>query len=112
MTRLKIAEILKASPVEPEHLDLARVELYRRLLESFPPVVVFETEEGFLLADGYHRVAAALREGRETIEAEVRAGSRSDALDYAAEVGARQRGLSAREAREHVLKRYPESGDG
>jgi ParB-like chromosome segregation protein Spo0J len=42
---------------------------------------VFDTEEGLLLADGYHRVAAALKEGRKTVEAEVRRGSRHDALE-------------------------------
>ena len=50
-------------------------------------MVVFDTPEGPLLADGHHRLAAAGRLGRKTVEAEVRAGSRQDALRYAAEVG-------------------------
>jgi ParB-like chromosome segregation protein Spo0J len=57
------------------------------MLDDLPPVVVFDTPEGPLLADGHHRLAAAGRLGRKTVEAEVRAGSRQDALRYAAEVG-------------------------
>jgi ParB-like chromosome segregation protein Spo0J len=108
MTRLKIAEHLASPPVDPEsHLDPERVEHYRRSIDAIPPVVVFETDEGLLLADGYHRVAAALQEGRDTVEAEVRSGSRHDALNYAVAVGAAQRGLSEDEVREHILRQHP-----
>jgi ParB-like chromosome segregation protein Spo0J len=74
MTLLAIADILAQ-----RHLDPSRVDIYRLTIARFRPVVVFETEDGLLLADGYHRVAAALREGRETIEAEVRSGTRAEA---------------------------------
>ena len=113
MARLKIVDILATSPVDPEgHLDPERVEGYRRSIDLLDPVVVFETEDGLLLADGYHRIAAAMREGRTTIEAEVRRGSRREALEYAAAAGARQRGLSPEEVMDHVVERYgPESTD-
>lgn len=71
---------------------------YESELEHAPPVVVFETEEGLLLADGYHGLAAARKRGFATIKAEVRPGSRQDALLYAAEAGARQRGISVEQA--------------
>jgi ParB-like chromosome segregation protein Spo0J len=106
MITLKIADILANSPVDPERrLDAERVEHYQRSIDHLAPVVVFATEEGLLLADGYHRLAAARKEGRETIEAEVRTGSRHDALEYAMAVGAAQRGLSPDEARQHILRR-------
>jgi hypothetical protein len=90
MTALRIDDLLANAPVDPEaHLDAERVERYAGRTEALPPVVVFDTEEGLLLADGYHRVAAARRRGLETIEAEVRLGSRQDALRYAARVGGR-----------------------
>ena len=77
MPRLKIADLLANAPSDPEaHLDPARVERYALMLDDLPPVVVFDTPEGLLLADGYHRLAAARRRGLETVEAEVRAGSR------------------------------------
>jgi ParB-like chromosome segregation protein Spo0J len=67
-----------------------------------PPVVVFETSEGLLLADGYHRVAAARLRGDETVLADLRKGSRRDALRYAAVTGAAQRGISVEEALGHI----------
>jgi len=107
MVRLKIVDILETSPVDPEgHLDPERVEGYRRSIDLLDPVVVFETEDGLLLADGYHRIAAAVREGRATIEGEVRKGSRTEALAYAAAAGARQRGLSLEEVKDHVVEKY------
>jgi ParB-like chromosome segregation protein Spo0J len=75
------------------------------VFDALPPVVVFETPEGPLLADGYHRVAAARRRGLETVEAEVRPGSRHDALRYAAKVGAAQRGISPEEAALYIRRR-------
>ncbi len=64
MTRLAIADILVTASVDAQgHLDPARVDFYRRTIDRFPPVVVFDTENGLLLVDGYHRVAAALRRG-------------------------------------------------
>ena len=81
MARLRIAELLANAPIDPEaHLDAARVERYARTLDALPPVVVVDTPEGLLLADGYHRVAASRRLGLEEVEAEVRTGPRRDAL--------------------------------
>ena len=106
MRRVRVVDLLAGAPVDPEsHLDAARVERYAQILDELPPVVVFDTEEGLLLADGYHRVAAARRRGRETVEAEVRPGSRHDALLYAAAVGAAQRGISPDEAAAYIRRR-------
>ena len=58
--------------------------------DASAPVVVYETAEGLLLVDGHHRVAAARQRGATTIEAEIRHGSRHDALRYAAAKAAAQ----------------------
>ena len=108
MTTLKVADIVANSGVQSSHLDAQQVEIYRRSVDRLPPVVVFETQEGLLLADGYHRLAAAVAEGKETIEAEVRHGSRHDALAYAVTVGAAQKDMSPEEVQERILKRYGE----
>ena len=106
MSRLKIADLFANVPIDPEtHLDASRVERYSQMLDALPSVVVFDTPEGLLLADGYHRVAASRRLGLETVEAEVRTGSRHDALRYAARVGAAQRGISPEEAVSYI-ERY------
>jgi ParB-like chromosome segregation protein Spo0J len=68
-------------------------------------VVAFRTDQGLILADGYHRVAAAQARGLDTIEAEVRHGSAHDALQCAVTVGAKQRGLSQREVMRRLRQR-------
>lgn len=95
MPALRIADLLANPLVDPSaHLEAEQVERHARDPVTSSPVVVFETEAGRLLADGYHRVAAAQQRGAETVEAELRKGSLEEALRYAAEVGARQRGIS------------------
>lgn len=67
-----------------ERIDEAVVQEYMEVFERLPQVVVFETPEGFLLSDGFHRTSAAQRLGHTDIEAEVKKGTRNDALEYAA----------------------------
>ena len=83
MARLRIAELLADAPIDPEARSSPRRRAgraRRRTLDALPPVVVVDTPEGLLLADGYHRVAASRRLGLEEVEAEVRTGTRRDAL--------------------------------
>ena len=104
MTQVRIADLLPSSPVDPTaHLDPDRVRHYAEL----PPVVAFRTEQELILADGYHRVAAAQARGLDSIEAEIRHGSAHDALRYAATIGAKQRGVSQQE----VLRRLRQRSD-
>lgn len=59
---------------------------YVALLEDgvqFPPVVVFYDGAAYWLADGFHRVEAAYRVADSGIMAEVRSGTRRDAVLYA-----------------------------
>ena len=107
MKHLRVADLLANSPTDPEaHLDTTRVERYARMLQALPPVVVFDTPEGLLLVDGYHRLAAARRCGLESIEAEVRSGSRHDGLQYAARVFASQRVISPEEVASYIVERF------
>lgn len=58
--------------------------------EEFPDVVLFEDEDGKLwLADGFHRFLAYRKVGKETINADVRLGSRRDAILYSLSANAR-----------------------
>lgn len=62
MTELRILDLLANSSVGPAaHLDPKTVQKYAERRGDLPPVVVFETSDGLLLVDGYHRVAAAQR---------------------------------------------------
>jgi hypothetical protein len=106
MPQLRIADLLANSPSDPEaHLDALLVERYAQMLNSLPPVIVFDTGEELLLVDGHHRVAAARRRRLETIEAEVRHGTRHDALRYAVTVGAAERGISPEAAASYIRRR-------
>jgi hypothetical protein len=69
-----------------DRLDDFAVERYVEAWDRLPPVTVFEVEGRWLLADGFHRHAAAVKIGRKAIKAEIRPGSFSDALDYVAGV--------------------------
>jgi len=59
------------------------IRRYEESFEKLPPVVVIRTKDGLLLADGFHRIAAAQRLGLKEIKAEIRPGSRETALEYA-----------------------------
>jgi ParB-like chromosome segregation protein Spo0J len=68
------------------HIDIAVVEEYAEAMlqgDRFPPVVAFQQNGEHVLADGFHRVKAARRAKLSHITAEVRRGSRLDALRYA-----------------------------
>lgn len=59
------------------------IRRYEEAFEKLPPVVVFDTDEGRILADGFHRAAAAERLGQTTIQAKVHKGTREDAAEFA-----------------------------
>jgi hypothetical protein len=69
-----------------DRLDDFTVERYVEAWERMPPVTVFEVDGRWLLADGFHRHAAAVKLGRRTMPAEIRQGAFNDALDFVAGV--------------------------
>jgi hypothetical protein len=82
----------------------------------FPPVVVFVDQKGaHWLADGFHRCAAAELAGLAELPADVRQGSRKDALLYAASAnsahGLRRTNADKRRAVLLVLSAYPKWSD-
>jgi hypothetical protein len=66
-----------------DRLDDEAVGRYVESWGRLPPVTVFEVDGLALLADGFHRHAAAVSLGRRTLEADVRVGTFADALDHA-----------------------------
>jgi ParB-like chromosome segregation protein Spo0J len=109
---VRISEVLANPLANAEaHLDDERVRSYIENSDQ-PPVVVFETDEGLLLVDGYHRVAAARARGEVTVDAETRSGSHRDALRYAAANGASQRSISVNDALLRIQQRSQTEWDG
>jgi hypothetical protein len=73
---------LNACQVRRKTIDPQTVERYRDLLFATepPPIVVIEDTQGrYYIADGHHRVAAALAAGRTAIRADLYRGDSRDA---------------------------------
>ena len=90
----------------------AAVLRYAALMDSeegrakFPPVIVYRDENGeHWIADGHHRVMAALRCQLSEIRAEIREGSKADALWAAAEINSKNGlPLEGDDIRQTILK--------
>ena len=81
---IKIEDIHTDGDIQPrEEINEDVVAEYAARMEdgdTFPPVVVYADGSDNWLADGYHRVMAATRNGWITIDAEIRKGTRRDAI--------------------------------
>src|SRR5262249_6029611 len=69
-----------------DRLDDFTVERYADSWDRLPPIVVYSIEDRLLVADGFHRHAAAIMLGKRTLPAEIREGTFTDALDFVAGV--------------------------
>lgn len=67
-----------------DRLDDDTVTRYMDAWGRLPPITVWEVEGRYLLADGFHRHAAAVTLGKRSMKAEVMQGTFSEALDYVA----------------------------
>lgn len=113
--KLKLNQIRKDIALSPrEDTSPEVVEDYMTCFEQLPPIVVFKVpdQSNYLLADGWHRLAAAGRLNLEEIEVEARAGSYEDAKEYALLANLRHgRPLTRKEKRGVIgkfLKLHPE----
>jgi hypothetical protein len=69
-----------------DRLDDFTVERYADSWDRLPPIVVYDVDDRLLVADGFHRHAAAVMLGKRTIRAEIVAGTFTEALDFVASV--------------------------
>ena len=85
-------QIIEAAQMRVIGTDPGTVSEYVEAMEassSFPPVILFHDGEAYWPADGFHRIEAARRIDRETIEAEIRQGSQRDAIMFACSANAK-----------------------
>lgn len=98
-----------------DRLDDFTVERYADSWERLPPITVFEVDGRLLIADGFHRHAAAVMMGKRTIPAEIRTGTFTEALDFVASVnlfhGLPLTRAERRRAVEVKLKLHPDWSD-
>ena len=95
--------------------DNATLEEYRDAMEAgatFPPIFVVEDGDNLWLVDGFHRLAAAQKLGRKTIDANVREGTLEEAqwLSCAANRGLMRTNADKRASVVAALK-HPRSRD-
>src|SRR3954462_3809156 len=69
-----------------DRLDDFTVERYAESWQRLPPITVYEGDGRWLVADGFHRHAAAVILGRKSIKAEVVEGYVDEALDFVSSV--------------------------
>lgn len=111
-TELKIADIRTDGGTQMRtQLDLATIAEYADAMgrgDIFPPVVVFYDGMEYWLAEGFHRLEATWNNEREYIVADVREGTREDAVIWAcaanAKHGLRRSNADKRNAVETMLK--------
>jgi hypothetical protein len=88
MTRLALSLIVRDPEVQPrESMNHDLVTQYAEDMLAgidLPPVVVFHDGERHWLAEGFHRTEGAEQAGLEDIEADIRPGTREDAIWHAA----------------------------
>lgn len=119
ITRLKLALIvLDAGTQIRAQLDDDTVEEYAAAMKAgaeFPPAIVFHDGSQYLLADGFHRVAAAVRNEFQDFAFEVRAGSKAETLKYAlsanAQHGLKRTNADKRRSVELALSEWPHFAD-
>jgi ParB-like chromosome segregation protein Spo0J len=69
-----------------DRLDDFTVERYADSWDRLPPITLYEVDGGLLIADGFHRHAAAVMLGKRSIPAEIVVGTMTEALDFVASV--------------------------
>lgn len=111
-TALDITVIRTDGGTQPRaEVDLFVVDDYAEVMRNggeFPPVTAFFDGETYWLADGYHRVAAAKKAGLTAIAADVKQGTRRDAVLFSvganATHGLRRTNADKRRAVEALLR--------
>jgi ParB-like chromosome segregation protein Spo0J len=103
---LRVKDIIADQTIQiRERIDAATVEHYGSILDKLPPIDVFDTPDGLLVADGFTRLSAAESKGKTTIEANVRKGTHADAEAFAIIANTKHgRPLSIAERREGILR--------
>ncbi len=121
LSRIVIDEAIQ---VRMDGLDSERVEQYTIIVENggeMAPIIVFEDADGaYLLADGFHRVEAYRRAGRDVIQAQVKKGGYEAAYEFAEDANLEHGLAYSNDDKKNILRRrirqgrtwFEWSGDG
>jgi len=93
MIEIELSSIILDPELQPRvAMDQATVAEYAEEMgegATFPPVTIFDDGSQRWLADGWHRYHAAQKAGMETINADIKQGSRRDALLFSISANAK-----------------------
>ena len=91
-------QIIEISEITLDQAIQSRVELSKQVIEDysenmaagadFPPVSIFDDGDKLWLSDGFHRICASEKAGKEAISAKVQPGTRRDAILFSVGVNA------------------------
>lgn len=104
--KLLLAEIVVDPRIQIRHGIVE--DTVRRYMDAFgalPPVDVFDTADGYLLSDGFHRHEAAVRLGLDGLLVTLHTGTREDALEHAATANLTHGQPLDREERNDAIRR-------
>jgi AraC-like DNA-binding protein len=97
-----------AAQMRVNGINPAIVDEYARAMQegaTFPPILVFNDESAYHVADGFHRVAAARQANLDEILADVRAGTARDAILAAAGANATHGIRRTHAGKRHAIER-------
>lgn len=84
LQELKIRDIIQDIRLQPrQSLNIETINDYAEKMQtgiSFPPIIVFHVESKYYVADGFHRINAALKVNLTYLSAEVKIGTFRDAV--------------------------------
>jgi hypothetical protein len=84
VAKIEVSEILLLEEVQSRvDLDVEAIDEFAEKIKhrvEFPPIVVFQGDDGCICADGFHRVHAALKAKVEKLTAEIRDGGKREAI--------------------------------
>jgi ParB-like chromosome segregation protein Spo0J len=110
MIRLDEVVVDAAVQIRCKGLKEDTIQRYRDSWESLPPPLVYDTPNGNVLTDGFHRFEAARRLGLVEIEFDVRTGTYEDAMSEAVLGNLRHGDSLTREDRNAGIKRHSDLG--
>lgn len=113
--KIKLNEIVIDPAVAiREGTDEDTIQRYMDNFDELPPIIVYQTDHKYLLADGFHRWAAATKLGHGDIEADIRLGSYQEASEFAIYANLKHGRPLSREEYKNAVRRlnllHPEWG--
>lgn len=87
-------------------LDKQLISEYQETLDVMPPVTIYDTERGYILVDGFHRLAAAKQKELDEINADIKQGSVQDALAFACIANLKHGKQLTSQERQNAIRQY------